>query len=77
MNPIEQKFNQISDATTISELKQRILTDQVLMQMLNNYTCMDDEELIKKYTLFTSSKKYKNLKVKMANAAWESAYAAC
>ena len=75
MNPIEQ-INPLSDATAINNLKQRILADQVLIQMLNNYTSMDDEELIRKYTLFTSSKKYKNLKVKMANAAWESAYPA-
>ena len=75
MNPIEQEFNLISDPTAISQLKQRILQDQVLIQMLNNYTCMDEEELCKKYTLFISSKKYKNLKVKMANAAWKSVYA--
>jgi hypothetical protein len=35
---------------------------------------MDDEELAKKYTLLISSKKYKNLKIKMANASWNAAY---
>lgn len=55
-------------------VREKILSDQVLMQMLTNYSAMDDEELLKKYTLLISSKKYKQLKVKMANQVWNSAY---
>ena len=63
-----------SEASTNAELKKEILNDRVLVQLLSHYPEMDDEELIKKYTLLKSSKKYQSLKVKMANRDWDSAY---
>ena len=70
----KQQNIDFSFGETSMQLKQKILSDQVLMQMLTNYSDMDDEELLKKYTLLISSKKYKQLKIKMANQAWSSAY---
>ena len=67
---------QNSDTSLTSEIKQRILADQVMVELLKNYTEMDDEELEKKFTLLISSKKYRNLKIKMANSKWDSAYTA-
>jgi DUF4097 and DUF4098 domain-containing protein YvlB len=73
MNLLKQ---QNSDISLTSEIKQRILADQVMVELLKNYTEMDDEELEKKFTLLISSKKYRNLKIKMANSKWDSAYTA-
>ncbi len=73
MNAPQKQQSDIQQSS-VSEIKQRLLQDQVLLQLLNNYSEMDDEELAKKYTLLISSKKYKNLKIKMANSSWNAAY---
>jgi hypothetical protein len=72
MNIFEEQHN--SDTSLVSEIRQRIQANQVMVRLLQNYTAMDDEELEKKFTLLISSKKYRNLKIKMANSKWDSAY---
>ena len=72
MNIYEEQHN--SDTSLVSEIRQRIQADQVMVSLLQNYTAMDDEELEKKFTLLISSKKYRNLKIKMANSKWDIAY---
>lgn len=53
------------------DMKQRILTDPVLVELLKNYRLMDEEELLLKYTLLVSSDKYKKLKLKLSSSTKE------
>lgn len=51
---------------TSEDIKQKILSDPVLSQLLTNYSAIEEEELIKKYTLLVSSDKYRKLQAKIA-----------